>query len=182
MIARLRTWWTAQTGRDRAFIIGAALVAAYVLFSPKAAVSPATSATPAPTVAATRAQASPTPTATRTPAPTTTRTPAPTIWEPEIGEEARLHVDGGADQLIGLAISEAAYEQFQKALAAKDDIGVRELIILGLVFAVDNDTRVLAIEYNGGFFTPRERYRVRVLEGKQRTRAGWVHSALLVRP
>ncbi len=114
-------------------------------------------------------------------AATPPRTPAPTVWDPEIGNNARLHVSGGSDQLIPLAISEEAYKQLSKAFAANDQIGLRDLLILGLVFTVDNDTRVLVIDSGGGFFED-SRYRVRVLEGKQQTRAGWVLGTLLTKP
>lgn len=187
----MKSWWNRLDGRAR-FLLAVGVLFGYIALTspavtgkstsrPSATVAKTSTSVPVSTApsAPTATAASPTQSA---PPPTLPRTPTPTVWDPAIGQEARLHVDGGPGQQIGLAVSEAGLEQFQKALAANDDIGVRDLLILGLVFAVDNDTRVLVIEYNGGFFTPRERYRVRVLEGKQQTRAGWVLAELLIRP
>lgn len=129
---------------------------------------------------ASRSTASPEPTVAPTTPPATTRPPTPTQWEPQIGEEARLVLEDRS-ALIGVAISEQAYKDFHKAIAAKDDIGIREMQVVGLLFGVESGTRVLVIDSDGGFFEDL-RYRVRILEGRQITRAGWVAGSLLHRP
>lgn len=129
---------------------------------------------------ASRGVAAPETTVEPTAPPTAIPVPTSTPWAPQIGEEARLVIDDPS-ALIGVAISEQAYKNFHKAIAAKDDIGIREMQIVGLLFGVESGTRVLVIDSAGGFFEDL-RYRVRILEGKQITQAGWVEGSLLQKP
>ena len=73
-----------------------------------------------------------------------------------------------------VAIDEDIYKESQSVIDTKDAYGMLEYYQAGKVFVVDNDTRVLLIE-RGTTFAVTTRWKVRVLEGPNLGRAGWVH-------
>lgn len=95
---------------------------------------------------------------------------APLAYEPEwaAGREGRLQVDGGADQLILLALQRDDVEAVGKALRAGDGAGIVELVRRGRALLVSNGTKVLVID------TAVFVRQVRVLDGDQAGRAGWI--------
>lgn len=88
------------------------------------------------------------------------------------GDEARLFI-GDVETLL-VAIDKDAYDEFREALKVKDNLGVLELVQVDKLLMVDSYTKVLLIE-RGTTFGTTTSWRVRVLEGSNRGRAGWVH-------
>jgi hypothetical protein len=83
-----------------------------------------------------------------------------------IGENARLST--GSPGQIPVAMDTEALDALNKAAAAKDEIGYRELFANGRMFAVDENTKVLVID-SGIFKT-----QIRILEGPYSGKSGWV--------
>lgn len=77
------------------------------------------------------------------------------------------HLDNGGDTAF-VAADDAAFDELTKAASAGDQVGIRELVRGGRVFLVPQNTRILVIE-NGVFSV-----RIRVLDGLQKDKAGWV--------
>ena len=94
------------------------------------------------------------------------------------GVEARL-VIGNIEQLY-VAIDEDIYDEFRNVIQIKDGYGMLELFQAGKIFEVDNDIRVLLIE-RGTTFTVTTSWKVRVLEGSNLGKAGWVHHSWISR-
>jgi hypothetical protein len=85
---------------------------------------------------------------------------------PAAGQEIRLSAKEGNEwYLADDAFSQDAYA---KALAAKDTIGIQDLIRRERIFPVANGTRLLVLEQGWTAM------RVRVLEGPQYGKAGWI--------
>jgi hypothetical protein len=85
---------------------------------------------------------------------------------PSVGLDARLWSGGNSEWY--LAGTEVWQEAYTKALAAKDKIGIEELIRQERIFPVANGTRLLVLEQY------RDMTKVRVMEGPQFGKAGWV--------
>jgi len=84
-----------------------------------------------------------------------------------IGQQGRLMVQGGS--LVAVAATEDAFDKWQKARGANDNYGQFHLMQAGLIFTVNNGTRVLVIDY--GALGVRK---IRILEGGMQGRAGYV--------
>ena len=94
------------------------------------------------------------------------------------GEEVRLYVRDIENLFV--AIDENIYKEFRKVIDIKDGYGMLEMFQAGNIFEVDNDIRVLLIE-RGTTFAVTTRWKVRVLEGPNLGRAGWVHHSWISR-
>jgi len=84
----------------------------------------------------------------------------------DIGSTAILFVSESDE--VPVCVDEEAFEELIKASVAKDDIGIAELLLLGKVFFVPNNTKVLVIDRD---FAKRQ---IRILEGDKFGRTGWV--------
>lgn len=73
-------------------------------------------------------------------------------------------------EIVPVAISKEAFDRFTKLSVAKDTIGIRNMVLAGLVFSVDNGTRVVVIDH--GFL----KSEVRIMSGKYFGLAVWVAS------
>lgn len=93
--------------------------------------------------------------------------PAKSFLRP--GDQGRAQVDGAAGPF--LANTPDDYDAFVKAAAAKDTAGVAQMVGQGRLAQIPNGTLVQVIDFTGVLDT---KYRVRVLEGAQAGRAGWV--------
>jgi len=76
--------------------------------------------------------------------------------------------DCGGDDLVILGVSREAQEKVDKALYAKDTIGIAQLLANGEAFAVDICTKAKIIDSAVGL---RE---VRILEGENMGKSGWI--------
>jgi len=85
-----------------------------------------------------------------------------------VGSESKLYVEGL--ESITLAVDKKAYDELTNCYIAKDKIGILNLVIARKSFTVENGTRVLVIAKS---FTM-SKVRVRILEGKNMGKAGWV--------
>jgi hypothetical protein len=85
-----------------------------------------------------------------------------------IGKEGSLSGTGGT--LTPVAITEAALDQFLKSYRANDSHGMVQMMATGLVFTVENGTKVLVIDYGERLFLRK----IRILEGEMKGRAGYV--------
>lgn len=86
-----------------------------------------------------------------------------------IGEKGILSMEGLSS--IWVAVDKESYNAFTKAFYAGDEHGYMELLLLGKVFMVENDTAVLVIDHWGFLDIA---YRIRVLEGTHEGKGGWV--------
>ena len=77
---------------------------------------------------------------------------------------------GTSGALTPVAITEAALDQFLKSHSANDKHGMVQMIATGMVFSVDNGTKVLVIDYGEGMF----KRKIRILEGEMEGRAGYI--------
>ena len=84
-----------------------------------------------------------------------------------VGSEARISAPG-SDKEVLVAIDVKALEELTNSFIAKDWHGVGEVYVSGRAFPVDNLTRVLIIDSGFG------KRKIRILEGKQNGRAGWL--------
>jgi len=84
----------------------------------------------------------------------------------DIGSTAILAVS--ESDMVLVAVDEEAFEELIKASVAKDYMGIAELLLLGKVFEVPNNTKVLVID---SAFAKRK---IRILEGDEFGRTGWV--------
>lgn len=87
---------------------------------------------------------------------------------PSVGSEARLYGEGSAP--FWVAVDEEAFKELMRAVAAKDNYGITELMLAGRVFIVQNNTRVLVLDQHPGLAATK----VRILEGENAGMAGWV--------
>ena len=94
------------------------------------------------------------------------------------GEEARLVVSN-VDRLY-VANDEDLYDEFRKAIDIKDAYGMLELFQRGKIFEADNDIKVLLLE-RGTTLWVTTRWKIRVLEGTNLGKAGWVHHSWISR-
>lgn len=85
---------------------------------------------------------------------------------PIVGQEAHVWTDGLPE--IHLSVDRAARDEWNKSVVANDIIGIRQLIARGSAFPVSDGTRVLVLEQD--WFDAR----VRILEGRQSGRTGWL--------
>jgi hypothetical protein len=69
---------------------------------------------------------------------------------------------------IPVAVDETSFDALVKSSVKGDSYGVAELVAAGKVFGVDGPVRVLLLDST---FT---KCKVRILEGPQTGRAGWV--------
>lgn len=90
------------------------------------------------------------------------------------GTEAYLFAPA-ADKEVAVAIDEAAFDELHAAFRTKDWHGVAELFLSNRAFGAETNSRVLIIDRAFG------KKKVRVLEGKQTGRAGWVKVEYLKR-
>ena len=84
-----------------------------------------------------------------------------------IGEHGILHIDGGATSHF-VAADEEALKKLFRAIDAKDDYGMADLLLTEQVFSVKDGTRVLVIDK--ALYTTQ----IRILEGPYAGRSGWV--------
>lgn len=89
-----------------------------------------------------------------------------------VGQEGQLD-NGGPTVLV--AIDDAAFDDLNKAAGAGDDTGVRELVRAGRVFLAPQHTAIRVLE-NGLVSV-----RVRILDGAQKDKAGWVPAEFVKR-
>lgn len=118
----------------------------------------------APTAMPTRA-----PTATIWVVSTSRTTSTPTPVPGSVGSEVRIVPNSGAERMP-LAVDPQAMDDLSKAAVAKDTVGWNEVIRAGRAFWVDRGARVLVLEQGW------ETTRVRLLDGPQAGRAGWLIS------
>lgn len=85
---------------------------------------------------------------------------------PSLGEKGIIKID--AKQWF-LAIDENAYKEMEKSIWANDTLGLLDLTAKGKLFYVSNGIKVQVIEIG------LERQKVRVLEGEQFGKAGWIN-------
>jgi hypothetical protein len=90
----------------------------------------------------------------------------------QVGEEGRLRA--GTEPIVTVAVTRADFDELGKAAAAKDNIGFFNVVLAGRAFPVDRNTRVLVIDMD-----PNVR-RVRILEGPELGRSGWVPMEFVV--
>jgi hypothetical protein len=100
--------------------------------------------------------------------PTEDASPTPAVMETpgriEVGSELYLK---GNSATAPVAVDKDSFYEFEKALSAKDYIGLNKLT-QGQVMIVNNGTKVLVIDRDGY-----GALKVRILEGKYTGRAGW---------
>jgi hypothetical protein len=82
-----------------------------------------------------------------------------------VGEEGRLYSGG---ELVPVAISKEAFDEWTKARVAKDKDGQVLLLASGKILTPQKGTKVLVID-TGMFMR-----KVRILEGEYKGRSGWV--------
>jgi hypothetical protein len=85
---------------------------------------------------------------------------------PSIGENGILQVDGAKSHFV--AADEEALKKLFRAIDAKDDYGMADLLLTGQVFSVKDGTRVLVVDK--ALYTTR----IRILEGPYAGKSGWV--------
>jgi hypothetical protein len=85
-----------------------------------------------------------------------------------VGSEGRLFIRGNGALSVG--VTEEAFNEMNTAISVSDSVGYRTILLAGRAFIVQEGTRVLVIER--GLF----RAKVRILDGTQKDRAGWVAS------
>lgn len=90
------------------------------------------------------------------------------FWPPTVGEEGVLD-SGEGDGGVLVSATKEAWEQFRKAVIAKDKVGFYALYLSKQVFSVPKGTRVLVIDRA---LSARE---VRIMEGEHTWKSGWVH-------
>jgi len=84
-----------------------------------------------------------------------------------VGQEGFLRTsDVGGD--VYVATTESAFDEFVKAAVIKDTIGMAQMVLNGRAFGVPYNTKILVTE---SAFTKKK---VRILEGKQLGKIGWV--------
>jgi RNA polymerase subunit RPABC4/transcription elongation factor Spt4 len=94
--------------------------------------------------------------------------PSATSSHVKIGDNAYLRLPGAATGDITVLTSKAALDDFTKAAVNKDTYGMAELVENGEGFFVPQGTKILVID---GSFTASQ---VRILEGTQIGKSGWV--------
>src|SRR5262245_54537809 len=93
---------------------------------------------------------------------------------PGVGEAGVLYIPGKEDpdeDVVLLAVSEEAMEEWDRATVAHDTIRTMTIHKLGLLFATPARTRVLVLD-SGAYQT-----KVRVLDGPKAGKSGFVHTA-----
>jgi hypothetical protein len=93
-----------------------------------------------------------------------------------IGEIGILQPAGEGATMVLLGVDEKAVDAFYKAIVVKDDAGIRELVGEGLLFGVPVGTKVKVLDSHGILGSTLE---VRILEGQQKDRRGYVSSSLV---
>ncbi len=83
-----------------------------------------------------------------------------------IGDVGKL-ADGNLDKIM-VCVDQESFDEMNKALAAKDGVGLGLLMLQLRIFEVPSGTKVKVIDV--GLF----KMKVRVLEGEQAGIAGWV--------
>lgn len=86
-----------------------------------------------------------------------------------VGATGRL-VSGRGERVV-VAVDRDSYDQVTRAAVIGDQEGLLELALRGKVFFVPPNTRVRVIDLGGFLYS---RARVRILEGQQAGRSGWV--------
>ncbi len=84
---------------------------------------------------------------------------------PNSGDQGRLYMDGGT---IPVAITKDALDKMTRSFNVKDEIGFDNLFLSGQAFWTESGTKVLVIDMS---FATRK---IRILEGSQYGRSGWV--------
>jgi len=77
-------------------------------------------------------------------------------------------IDDGSNSPVPLSSTQDGYEEMAKAGRAHDTVGIRQMVLLGRVFAVPVGTVARVIDTS---FAMR---RVRILNGKYKDAAGWL--------
>lgn len=90
-----------------------------------------------------------------------------------VGQEG--HLDNGDITMVLVAVDDAAYDDLHKVANANDDVGIRELVRAGRVFLTPQHTAIRVLE-NSVFSV-----KVRILDGAQKDRAGWVPAEFVKR-
>lgn len=98
---------------------------------------------------------------------------APHSSRPSSGEEARIFVDGTKEVLI--AVDEKSFDEWNAIAAAKDSGGMLKLLGTGRAFLVANKTKVLVLDPDT------VKTKVRVLEGDQSGKSGWISVEFVVK-
>ena len=85
---------------------------------------------------------------------------------PQVGEVGKIYVEGLDHPL--LAVDKRAFDEWVTVCAAGDQHGAAQMHATGKMFAVDNGTRVKVIDIAFGAL------RVRVLDGDETGKSGWI--------
>jgi hypothetical protein len=89
---------------------------------------------------------------------------------PTVGEQGRLGLPSGADAAVPVGSSIEGWERFVAANQAHDAVGREEVYRQGGIYTTRTGVRVLVLQRDVG----RELLQVRILEGAEVGRAGWV--------
>jgi hypothetical protein len=93
-----------------------------------------------------------------------------------IGETGVLKPAGTGATMVLIGVDEKAVDAFYKALTAKDDMGLKELVSAGQLFGADVGARVKVIGLHGFLGSLSE---IRILEGTNKGRRGFVSTSLV---
>jgi hypothetical protein len=96
--------------------------------------------------------------------------PTPTL-EIEIGGRKRL-----TEEAL-ICLTKADLDELTKTFAAKDEYGFYELLGAGRVFAVQEGTEVLILDWDGSWYYFTGAVKLRVLEGEFMGQAGWAYES-----
>lgn len=95
----------------------------------------------------------------------------PTRPSLSVGDEGIINNNdeiNNCEGTVALTMTEEAQDEFTKTSIAKDSAGFAEMILEGKIFIVDNCTKAKVID--SSMF----KRRVRILEGEQAGKAGWL--------
>jgi len=99
--------------------------------------------------------------------------PSPAESDPHVYPGDQAIVDSRAGMILPLTTSRELLNQWIRAASLNDEIGVKEIQESDGIFYTPQRTRVLLLEVKGEFPEPLVA-KVRVLEGRQLGRTGWV--------
>lgn len=92
-----------------------------------------------------------------------------------VGEEGVLDPKSGDEEWL-VAVDEEALDALTDASVARDSYGISELLMAHKLFAVPVNTRVKVID------TTATKTKIRVLEGDQMGKDGWVSYEFVIKP
>lgn len=96
---------------------------------------------------------------------------------PRPGQVVLVHGEE-VDKEVYIGPTEADGREIKVLIQAHDDLGLRKLVTGGTVFALASGTRCRVLEHDW----LQSLYRVRVLEGKETGKSGWVYGRFLSEP